>query len=324
VNNDETSADKPPPSYGSKSYWDQRYEKLLVQDPDKQRAPPANNDDGPDAFHSWYFSYEDLKPIILALILGGKEEADRLVLSRNSEDENDSCEAISEKQVNPADAPPDPSNDISTSLPPNESEQRDCTTNKQELDENNSDKEDGWEEVDGDDDSVDGEEDEEVSQTETGMSIEGPCAILEVGCGDVPLVLGLAKDLESLQGNLLDDDKDSKNMSSKPFVNCIVCTDYSETLVSTLKRMQQKKRKCVADTDKDQTSTATIGTARNVRIEYLVADARNLPFPDRSFHLILEKGTMDAMISDAEVGVSNCIKIVSDCARTLAIGGKKK
>jgi len=53
-----------------------------------------------------------------------------------------------------------------------------------------------------------------------------------------------------------------------------------------------------------------------------VADARELPFPDETFRLIFEKGTMDAMISDAEVGATNCVRIVTECARTLAAGGK--
>ena len=337
---------KVPPAYGSKEYWDQRYEKLLVADHDdddnnngdgSQQAVELNgaktsdeeatkssvndNDDDPVAFHSWYFSYDDLKPIILPLILGGKEEVERLLgdteeKDGDDDDNDDNDDNNANKSVNETESPPPMLKTSSKSGKQDSSADEDGSDNSDAG-------EDGWEEVAGNE-SVDSEEGEaEISQTEAGLVIESPVAVLEVGCGDVPLVLGLADDLGKLEA--------PSSKTTKPIVNRIVCTDYSATLIRTLERIHQKKRKLPGTSNAGDGGTvsalkasaeSTSGETSKPTIEYMVADARELPFPDKSFHLILEKGTMDAMISDSEVGVSNCIGIVSDCARVLATGGK--
>jgi hypothetical protein len=57
-------------------------------------------------------------------------------------------------------------------------------------------------------------------------------------------------------------------------------------------------------------------------LDYQVADARKMPqYKDKSIELVLEKGTLDAMLSDKEAGVTNCIAIVTEIARVLTIGG---
>ena len=57
-----------------------------------------------------------------------------------------------------------------------------------------------------------------------------------------------------------------------------------------------------------------------IPVLYEVGDARDLSYKNESFEIILEKGTLDAMLSDSD-GVSNCRKIVAECARLLTIGG---
>jgi hypothetical protein len=50
-------------------------------------------------------------------------------------------------------------------------------------------------------------------------------------------------------------------------------------------------------------------------LQFEVADARELPYPDNSFHMVLEKGALDAMLSDRDQGITHCVQIVSECAR---------
>jgi len=44
-------------------------------------------------------------------------------------------------------------------------------------------------------------------------------------------------------------------------------------------------------------------------------------FRSESFDLVLEKGTLDAMLSDTDVGEAGCVAIVTECARILKTGG---
>ena len=60
----------------------------------------------------------------------------------------------------------------------------------------------------------------------------------------------------------------------------------------------------------------------DIMLDYEVVDARDMPFKDRSQHIILKKGTLDAMLSDKDHGVANCVKIINECARILTINGK--
>jgi hypothetical protein len=46
-----------------------------------------------------------------------------------------------------------------------------------------------------------------------------------------------------------------------------------------------------------------------------------LPQPANSIEMVLEKGTIDAMLSDAKHGKRNAIKVMSECARVVAEDG---
>ena len=71
------------PQYGSKEYWEARYKSHL---PDADVRLESGNDDNKyvldgielskeaiNAGHAWYFTYEELRPLILPLILGSAE-----------------------------------------------------------------------------------------------------------------------------------------------------------------------------------------------------------------------------------------------------------
>jgi SAM-dependent methyltransferase len=61
---------------------------------------------------------------------------------------------------------------------------------------------------------------------------------------------------------------------------------------------------------------------KTISISYEVADARKLPYKGESFDLLLEKGTLDAMLSGGDgSGSENCRQIVSECGRVLKKGG---
>jgi SAM-dependent methyltransferase len=56
-------------------------------------------------------------------------------------------------------------------------------------------------------------------------------------------------------------------------------------------------------------------------LDFETADARKLAYGDESFELILEKGTLDAMLADKENGIKNCQTIIGECARVVKQGG---
>ena len=65
------------PSYGSQSYWDERYKNNSAKD---DQATISMDDkisqveeEGSPGF-SWYFSYNELRPLLLPLLLGRDEE----------------------------------------------------------------------------------------------------------------------------------------------------------------------------------------------------------------------------------------------------------
>jgi SAM-dependent methyltransferase len=120
---------------------------------------------------------------------------------------------------------------------------------------------------------------------------------MEIGCGDVPLMNGLVQSLFELES--------MTKIKASTVVNEIVAFDYSKCLIDVLLDKHQTEGPCVS----------------NLKIEYLVHDARNLPYKDFSYDVIIDKGTLDAMLSDKEKGKENCIKIIAESARLLKLDG---
>ncbi len=90
-------------------------------------------------------------------------------------------------------------------------------------------------------------------------------------------------------------------------VRRIVCFDYSETVIDALLKKQQEEES---------------QSKNRLSVEYKVHDARDLPYSDREFHVVIDKGTLDAMLSHKEDGKDNCIKILSESARILEENGE--
>lgn len=278
------AADELPPEYGSQQYWEERYS--------QHRQTNRNHNDDNDAYHEWYFSYEDLAPLIMPLIFGGRSD---------NQDDDDKNHSESDKETDNGNK-----------------DERSSDKSKPASDETNR---PSVAAATGDDESDDIEEqqvddtDEEELGEREGLVKKGPISILEVGCGDVPLGRDLCVALR--------DECKKRNASNDNIaVKEIVCCDYSPTVIETCIENQRKELESIESKSQDASTGGVIARAEELQVNYVTADARKLPFLDDSFHLILEKGTLDAMLSDKDNGKQNCIMIMTQCARVLKEGGK--
>ena len=227
-----------PPAYGSQIYWEERYRKNL-------RACIEDSDVETDVipYHPWYFTYEELSPLILPIIIGSyiKDEMEK-----------------------------------------------DVTQNKDMGVSGN-----GGEEDDGELETLERE----------GLAKDGPISIIEIGCGDVPLAKDLALELSNLEL--------TTGSKADQVVKEIVCCDYSATVIYICKQNQRRE------------TSDMLSNSKPILVDYVTADARQLQYPEGRFHLVLEKGTLDAMLSDKESGVDSALQIVTECARILKEGGTR-
>jgi len=129
------------------------------------------------------------------------------------------------------------------------------------------------------------------------------CSTLEIGCGDVPVVPELARDIVQ-ETNLM--------------VNA-VCMDYSAPVIDYLKQKHkleakdgwQRKRKNNEEENSQEMRWPTKCTKTSqddinapcVQVQYAVADATKLLYQDSQFDIILEKGVLDASLSDKHGGI---------------------
>jgi ubiquinone/menaquinone biosynthesis C-methylase UbiE len=125
--------------------------------------------------------------------------------------------------------------------------------------------------------------------------------VLEIGCGDVPLGIDLCKDLQ----------KNTRKGDSIPKYH-VLCFDYCETVIQHLIQ-QHRGNACDWDDAKNSSSF--------IHLEFKVHDARDLPYEDQFFSLVMDKGTIDAQISDGENGFTDCITMVHEVARLLKYNG---
>ena len=268
---------KVPPPYGSQAYWEERYRNQQEKKSDK---------DEPDAFHAWYFSYEELAPLILPLILGEGGEAEEEEEDHSAENETKGTNSNTDDGYVAKEK---------ASSDDNEGDDEDVEEDGEEENEEDV-EEEGYTEVEVEIDE-ESDEEEEVPKR-VGLAQNGPITILEVGCGDVPLGRDIVKgiqDMESVVG------VDASNILKK-----VVCVDYSPSVIESMKQDMERQN----------------GNKTSVVLEYQIVDARKLPYDDESYDLLLEKGTLDAMLSDTKVGGDNCRLMVAECARVLSSGGK--
>lgn len=106
--------------------------------------------------------------------------------------------------------------------------------------------------------------------------------VLEVGCGDKPLINGFLK---------LGVD-----------ANNLVGVDYAKSVIDALKLQQSSEK-----------------FPRGIILKDM--DGSNMEFDDESFDFVCEKGTMDAILSDKQParGVRNSIKLVSEMIRVMKV-----
>ena len=86
------------------------------------------------------------------------------------------------------------------------------------------------------------------------------------------------------------------------------------------KEERQQNHNC-STSDKNEDAKHESSDTNQLKPNFQALDARSLPFESNTWDLILEKGTLDAMLSDDDEGVHNCIKIVKEMARLTSEGG---
>jgi Methyltransferase domain len=353
------AAEVAPPNYGSKEYWERRYDKNndrtknpLFSAITTSTASPALlllpgeddddnvNDQDPAPLHSWYFTYEELRPILLPILLGGKDDDaddsdDDESDDEQEEDHNDDhpggdvvretndqkphdernvgfCgTGATESMKSSADDDDDDVDDdddgamghhkVADSRPTTSASDAakeivddDCSASSYVAEEEEGDNDEMIEEIvevlaDDDDD-----DDDDARRNTPGLAKMGPVRVLEIGCGDVPLGVDLAKELLALQNDT--------GGSAEAIVQQILCTDFSETVI---RKLQQQPSPPYS----------------NNALTFRTMDARAMDLPDASYELILDKGTLDAMLSDPNDGVKNCVAIVAECARVMTAPG---
>lgn len=117
---------------------------------------------------------------------------------------------------------------------------------------------------------------------------EAGWSALEIGCGDVPLAPDLAEDTHFADAE-------------------VFAVDFSGSVVRSMR--QRERDRC------------SLPRRRTRRVTYEVQDARALTYGDGHFDLVLDKGTIDAMLcSDAE-GYDNARQICAEATRVLRVGG---
>jgi len=300
---DDTTDPASCPSYGSQEYWEQRYK---GDSNGNEKECSSKTDEGESGF-SWYFNYEELKPLLLPLCIGRNDDDDWSNVDEEEdffEEKSYEVEEENEKMSN------------------GEEDTRSKTSqnSKKETLINDIGAKDDEKEVNGNKDAIGQELPEEVKETEVSedeedeefpISLETFCtdqsyvprSVLEIGCGDVPLGLNLCTNLLEIQ--------EKTGINAKRAVERIVCFDYSNIAIDMLIKQQKKSR----EKDKDSLKENIL------QVEYEVHDARALPYKDAEFHVVTDKGTLDAMLSDKETGKKSCIKIISEASRVLAVDG---
>ena len=284
-----------PPFYGSQDYWEKRYGGAK-QDDDASKPLPG---------HAWYFTYEELRPLILPLLLG--RDLTQMKFLEESEDSDDSWQEVEE------------------------------VAGEEGVKEDDEAEEDGSviaHKNEGEGDNGADLLKKYLSSVDTQMP--QPKSVLEIGCGDVALGLSLLMDLERVQRET--------GANASMVVNRIVCADYAKTVIDSL-RDQQNSRwlasgitgeytsidgregrtaqivKVFPDASKISANKGGLVTSM-LDVAFTQEDARDMPHKDGAFDLVIDKGTTDAMLSDKKHGVKFCVEIVAEMARVVAINGE--
>lgn len=273
------------PSYGSQQYWDERYKKNYSsdtkdKDKDESKVKHSKKDDTADDEASpgfaWYFTYDELKPLLLPLVLGRDEAEEEW---SDCDDEMEEILEGDDDEVDEADGNSDEEGDEDDDEAVEEDQE---SFQEEEEDEEDNDAEETPQEI-------------EFANFELDPN-RSPRSVLEIGCGDAPLGEELCKNIHEIQ--------EKTKIDAKKIAERIICFDYSKSCIDLLEDNQKAQK-----------------SEYGLQVQYKVHDARDLPYNDKEFDVIIDKGTLDAMLSDKVQGAKNCVKIISEAARTLAIDG---
>jgi len=330
------------PKYGTRQYWDARYKSHTIPSPSKSSSIHKNNGnededhddvedvvfvdgialtkDATNAGHEWYFTYSELRPLILPLILGKEDDYE------GDEDDEDDDDNDVESWVEETDE--EEKGDDDDEQKHDDDETLHTTDNRAGINERIDinlpcNLQDDGEAAVNDDDL-----DQELDEDDVTSIIipTRPKRILEIGCGDRPLGSSLISDLCTIAAKA--------GIDVMLLVNEITCIDYSDFVVNALKnndrqRVEDEKVGSVSVEEKEDGLPITTTTDNNNNAAttiistptptYLTMDARSLSFLSNTYDLILEKGTLDAMLSSNDTdGINNCITIVKEMARVVS------
>jgi EEF1A lysine methyltransferase 4 len=118
---------------------------------------------------------------------------------------------------------------------------------------------------------------------------DAPEIILEIGCGDAPLIRGILDD-EEIHGTFIG-------------------IDFSRSVIESLNHHKAQESLRLG------TPSATLN-----RLQYELMDARHLSFGNETIHYILEKGTIDAMLCSDD-WTENLKLIFGEMCRVLRVDG---
>ena len=276
------------PDYGSKEYWEARYRANLLVAHDTSANDNTECVDGVElpseaqAGHAWYFSYEELRPLILRVLCNGDEEGEV--------DIDDFADEEWEEVDDEADQ--------------SEEDANECDDDNDEVVQSDQEETASTNDNGSDEAEIDILEAHLVQST---SQSNRPKNILEIGCGDVPLGSSLTAELNALQL--------SSGTNARQIVSSVECIDYSSMVIDVL---NERKNQGIQQQRKHQTTDTKHQPIHPI---YKTLDARHLPHPSNSISFILEKGTLDAMLSHPTLGPSNSISVIKEMARVVEVGG---
>ena len=281
----DSQKDEPPP-YGTQEYWEIRYAESSISG------------------HSWYFTYDELRPLLLPLLLGRDTETFVDGDDDEGEWEEEEEEAAGAEEIEA----------------------------EKEIEDQAEGGNKATSEDDGQAENESKSSDDDDDNASHALEEHPPKSVLEVGCGDVPLGHALLLDLLSMQRDT--------GADANLVVKEIVCNDYAKSVVDALRKQQSEH--WMSGNVKGSYETAEGRDGRKVErlaldkateggieptdrptldVTYVMEDARDMAYKDESFDLIIDKGTTDALLSDKEEGISNCVKVVAEMGRCVTRGG---
>ena len=164
-----------------------------------------------------------------------------------------------------------------------------------------------------------------LSSERRGGGVGGP-DVLEIGCGDRPLGFGIVEYLTSTGGDKKMKMKKKTKQQQQQSKTCapdaassqsalqppltVVCSDISESVIASLLSQQR------------QSAPPSSCSPSAASLTFSVQSAMSLPYTSSSVPLILDKGTLDAILSSPPPhGVANSLSVLREVVRVLLPGG---